>query len=111
MTPDAVDVFKLVGGGGAIAALIYVYYLVGMRIVAALDRVSGKVDSHTAADLASHANMREDIAALHGKIDGLLDGQDRYTPVGVEIPHRPRTNPHGVPIGGYSQHRSGKVDR
>lgn len=41
---DSAWIVKLVGGGGAGAALLYLLYLVGMRIVSALDRVAGKVD-------------------------------------------------------------------
>lgn len=111
MTQD--EIVKLLGGGGAFAALLYLLYLVGMRIVAALDRVATKVDAHQKDDLASHADMRTDIAALHGKIDGLLDGQDRYTPVGVEIPEPPsrRTPAGGVQIGVYSHVRPGTKGR
>jgi hypothetical protein len=98
------DLFKLLGGGGFAAALLYLLYLVGSRMVAAIDRVAAKVDGHTKDDLASHAEMRDQITRLDAKLDANLDAADRYTPVGVEIPEPPRrtrTNPQGVQIGGY----------
>ena len=121
MTPETVDLLKLFGGAGFGVALLYVIYLVGTRMIVSNDRsterwsstiekLGDKIDAHRDADVASHGEMRSDIAALHGKMDGLLDGQDRYTPVGgIEIPQPPqrRTPAHGVSVGAYGPTRPG----
>ena len=99
------DLLKLLSTGGIAGALLGLIYLVGMRMVRAVDRIAVKVDDHTKADLASHADMREDIAALHGKIDGLLDASDRFTPVGVEPPTPVERR---TPLGAYSMRPSTK---
>ncbi len=96
------DDLKLLGGGGFAAALLYLLYLVGSRMVAALDRVAIKIDAHTAADLASHAELREAIVRVDAKMDGAADQRERaYTPIeGVPVMgprERARSHPLGVP--------------
>lgn len=88
------EALKLLGGGGAAGALLFLVYLVGMRIVAALDRVAVKVDNHTADDLASHADMREQLAELRGMLAPNLPAD----PPMRSPPKRAPTNPAGVPI-------------
>lgn len=39
--------------------------------------IGGKIDTHTAADLESHAQLKEQISRVEGKFDGILDGQAR----------------------------------
>lgn len=122
MNDETVALLKLLGGGTGFGILLYIVYLIGTRMIASndknterwastVDKLGDKIDAHKLADVASHAAMQSDIAQLHGKIDGLLDGQDRYTPVGVEVPQpiedRRRTPIGGVPIGGYSHVRPG----
>jgi hypothetical protein len=77
------DTIKLLGSGGAFGALLYLIYLVGGRIVAALDRVAAKVDDHTAADLDAHGQVRGDLKAINAKLDERI---------------RSRTAPHGERI-------------
>jgi len=60
---------KLFGSGGFAGALLYLMYLVGNRIVSALDRVATKIDAHTDVDLAAHAEVRRDLTALNAKLD------------------------------------------
>lgn len=73
------DLLKLIGSGGFFAALLYLLYLVGMRIVAALDRVTAKLDKVDEAVVRVEAMLTE-----------------RRTPV------------QGVPImGGYGPQRPG----
>ncbi len=43
--------------------------------------LGSKLDHHTTVDLAHHAKVAESIAKLDGKIDGVLDQADRFTPV------------------------------
>lgn len=97
VTPE--DALKLFGGGGFAGALLYLLYLVGSRMVAAIDRVASKVDAHTTADIASHADMREAIVRLDEKLETTIGWQER-TPVG-DPPTSPRTPPRGVPVGQY----------
>lgn len=86
------ELLKLVGGGGTFVALLYLVYLVGMRLVAAIDRVGTKVDSmgekfdaHTKIDVAHHNDVSEKIVRVEAKLDG------RMTPVqGVPIAFSPR---------------------
>lgn len=80
------DVIKLIGSGGFAGVLLVLLWVVGMRIVQALDRVVTKIDAHTKDDLASHAEIREAVVGLHSRIDGILETSDRFTPVeGVEV--------------------------
>jgi hypothetical protein len=66
------------------------------------------VNDHTKVDLQHHGKVSESIAELHGKLDGLLDATDRFTPVGsVPIPRTPRSVERQTPPRGseYVQHR------
>lgn len=49
--------------------------------------IGSKLDEHTKVDLAHHAKVAESIAKLDGKIDGVLDQADRFTPV-QSVPHK-----------------------
>lgn len=62
------------------------------------------INNHTKDDLAHHGKVSEAIAKLDGKLDGIMDAADRYTPVGgVPIT---KTPPGGVARGTtYAQHR------
>lgn len=78
-----VEALKLISQGGIAAALLGLIYLVGMKLVAAIDRIGLKLDEHTKTDVEHHGEVKEAVVGLHGKIDGLLDGQERqarYTP-------------------------------
>lgn len=111
MEPEVI--LKALAGGGLAGVLILLIYVIGMRVVAALDRVVAKLDQHTKEDLASHSELRGEMIGLHAKIDGMLDAADRLTPVGVEIPESRARTPHrGIAIGGYGPMRPGtKGDR
>lgn len=89
------DLIKLIGSGGIAAALLALIYIVGMRMVRALDRVATKVDEHTTTDLSHHADVKESVVRLEGKVDAALDWQER-TP--VEGTRRTRTGARGVPV-------------
>lgn len=92
------DLLAKLAQGGFAAGLLFLLYLVGMRIVRALDKVSEKLDSHTKTDMDHHAMVREELVAVTTRIDTLYD----LTP--VEQPKR-QTRPRGVPIGQYSMQR------
>ena len=96
MDPDLV---KLIGGGAGLAAALYllarVLFRIGERMIAAVDRIAEKVDDHTKADLAHHADVRAAVERLDSKVDTLVDWQER-TPVDTPIPTRRQTPPGGV---------------
>ena len=71
------EAWKLVGSGGIAAALLALIYTVGMKMVAAIDRIGLKVDEHTTADLEHHASVKTEIVGLRERLDGILDAQDR----------------------------------
>lgn len=90
MDPEAL---KLIGGGTTIGALIALIYVVGMRMVAAIDRLGVKVDTHTAVDIEHHAEVKTEIVGLRERVDGILDATPvRGIPVGL---HRKPTNGGG----------------
>ena len=94
---ESADLAKLVGGGGFAAALLYLLYLVGSRMVAAIDRVAAKVDSHTKDDLASHADLRDGITRLDAMLETQLRAAGQFPD---EEPERRRTSTpaRGAPI-------------
>ena len=101
------DVIKLLGGGSLAAALLALIYIVGNRMVAAIDRIGIKVDEHTKTDVAHHAAVREDMADQHGVVMARLEGMEVRIDTALDLtpvrkPPRPKTNPRGVPVGYYS---------
>ncbi len=98
MTAD--DFIKLLGQGGITGALLFilgrVVWRIAERLIQAIDRLGAKVDEHTIKDLEHHAEVRESVTRLEGRIDGILDERER-TPVNHPMPKpRARTNPLGV---------------
>ncbi len=98
------ELLKFIGGSGVAGVALFILARVVTRVIdrliAAVDRIAVKVDDHTAADLASHADLREAIVRIDAKMDGAANERDRMTPVeGVPIAHEPtrRTPPRGVP--------------
>lgn len=63
------EALKIIGGGGIAAALLALIYLVGMKMVAAIDRLGTKVEEHTTTDLAHHAEVKEAIVRVEAKLD------------------------------------------
>lgn len=63
------ELLTKLGGGGIAGALLLLIYIVGMRIVAALDRVAAKFDDHTKTDVAHHNEVKAEVRALAGRID------------------------------------------
>lgn len=95
------DLIKLLGGGGLAVALLYLIYLVGMRMIAsqdkstermiaALDRVAATVVEHTKVDLEHHGEVRDAIVRVEAKLD-----ERRNTPI------------EGTPIDGWRNLRPG----
>lgn len=114
MTEIDWGVITKLGGGGLGAALLYLIYLVGSRMVAAIDRVAAKVDDHTTKDVESHADMREAIVRLDAKVDASFDWHERSdvgpAPVAPEPSPREksRSNPYGVPIVATTEYSHGR---
>lgn len=73
-------------------------------------QLGAMINEHTKVDLQHHGKVGESIAELHGKLDGLLDAQDRFTPVGaIPVPRTPRGVERQTPARGteYAQYRRG----
>jgi hypothetical protein len=94
---ETADILKLLTSGGVAGALLVLIYLVGNRMVAAIDRVATKLDEHTKVDIASHAEVRDELI----EVKTMLTTERRLTPV------------EGVPISGPGMYgpRPGTRDR
>lgn len=86
------DVLKLIGGGTTVGALLALIYVVGLRLVAAIDRVSVVVNEHTKVDIAHHGEVRAAIAELDGRVGGLIEAGERRATPALGILRRPPTN-------------------
>ncbi len=82
---ETTDLAKLAGQGGIslaiLAAFVWLVRQVGLALVNEVKGLSAKIDHHTTVDLAHHAEVGKQLAAMNGKIDGVLDQADRFTPV------------------------------
>jgi hypothetical protein len=80
------DIIKLLVSGGFGAALLGLVYIVGMRMVAALDRVASRLDEHTKTDLEHHAEVKEAVVRMDAKVEAALNEARRMTPAqGVRL--------------------------
>jgi hypothetical protein len=105
------EAIKLLGEGGLAAALLLLIYIVGNRMVAAIDRIGVKVDEHTKVDTSYHAAVREELADQHGIVMARLEGMEVRIDTALDLTpvratSRPKTNPRGVPVG-YRSPRPG----
>ncbi len=83
------ETLKLIGGGTTISALLALIYIVGMRLVAAIDRIGVRMDEHAEIENEHHAGVRSEIANIKGQIGGIMDAASRLTPAhGIKPPHR-----------------------
>ena len=82
---NELDIIKPLGQSGvAVIALVIlgrVVWRVGERMIAAIDRVTSKLDEHTVADTRALGDLRQDIAVLSSRVDAAIEWQER-TPVG-----------------------------
>lgn len=118
------EVLKIFGQGGFAVALLVVIYKIGLRAVAAIDRVGLKMESfgvtvndHTKADLAAQSDVRRDMAAATHDIVGAIgelrgdvavidtrqqqmyrDWIDQLTPVSAERYHAERDDRAPAPV-------------
>jgi hypothetical protein len=84
------------GLAGIFAAIIgWVLYRVGLRMIAAIDRLVDKIDAHTTVDVEHHNAVQQEIIGLRSRIDTALE----LTPV-EGLPRR-TTPARGVPSGEY----------
>lgn len=56
--------------------------------------ISSKLDAHATADAQSHRDMTDRISKFEGRIDGVLDAAERFTPVGG-VPTKPSATGYG----------------
>lgn len=94
------DLITKIAQGGFAAGLLFLIYLVGNRLVRAIDKLVTKLDEHTKSDLEHHGYVRESVVELSTKVDLLFE----HTPVET-VPRRPKTYPRGVPAGTYGPMR------
>lgn len=101
------ELLKILGPYGLGGVIVFLLWRIGERLIAALDRLGGKFEEHTKADLEHHAHVREtvmdmqqQVAHMQGRIDVALE----LTPVEAP-PARRKTNPRGVQVGEYMTHR------
>jgi hypothetical protein len=104
---EIIKVLSQYGLGAIFAGILgWVLYKVGLRMIAAIDRLIAridgldeKIDEHTKADIEHHGKVREEIIGLRTRIDTALE----LTPV---EPVRRQTPPRGVDTGYYSSARA-----
>ena len=95
---DQQQLVTLLGQGGGWAALVWVIYKIGLKLIAAVDRNTSELRDHTKSDLAAQGEVREELVALQTRIDIIAD----ITPIRAQKPPRARTHPEGVPVrAGY----------
>ena len=98
---DDALIHALTNLGGTAAVVVGVVYIawkviarIMERMIAAIDAAAQRIAEHTTKDLEHHAEVKEAVIRLEGKMDGILDWNER-TP--VEGPSKPgkrqRTNP------------------
>jgi len=68
---------KLIASGGLAGGLLALMWVVGNRLVAAIDRLGIKVDSHTERDIDHHIQVKTAVISLQSRLDGILDQQER----------------------------------
>jgi hypothetical protein len=90
------ELFTKLAQGGFAAGLLFLLYLVGMRLVRAVDKLVTKLDEHTTADLQHHGYVRDELIAVSTRVEMLFE----HTPVEQPEPKR-RTAPRGIPAGQY----------
>jgi hypothetical protein len=107
---EVVKVLSQYGLGAIFAGIIgWVLYKVGLRMIAAIDRliekidelikrVDNKIDEHTRVDIEHHAEVREELVGMRSRIDTALE----LAP--VDSPRR-STPPRGVQSGYYAPAR------
>ena len=109
---ETADFLKLLGQTGitgvALLVLGRIIYRIGERMIAAIDKVTMKIDEHTKADLVAMSEVREDLATIQIRIDTALD----ITPIRAQKPPRARTNPEGLPVtaGYYGPRKAPRED-
>lgn len=86
------------GLAGLFAVIIgWVLYRVGLRLIAALDRLVAKLDEHTTTDVEWHGRVERSIVALQSRVDTIAE----LTPVEIPFGRKPTPPPGAV----YSIHR------
>lgn len=63
------ETVKAIGSGGVAAALLALIYVVGMKLVAAVDKIGTKLDEHTKTDIEHHSETKEAIVRVEAKLD------------------------------------------
>lgn len=87
MDASTVETLKVLGGGTMAAALLALIYIVGMRLVAAIDALVKRMQEHEESENEHHTAVKSEIAGLKGQIGGIMDAASRLTPAhGIKPP-------------------------
>lgn len=62
------ELAKVLGAGGIAGALLILIYLVGMRLVGAIDKLVTRIDSHEKSEFDHHAKVTEAIAEMRATV-------------------------------------------
>jgi len=94
------EVLKLLSQSGLTGVALFVigriFWRVGERLIAAIDRIGVKIDDHTERDTRAVGELRQDIAVLSTRVDTAIDYQERTPIGGPPVPDPPkRAASHG----------------
>lgn len=120
MTGDSSLLEKLLAQGGMGAALLALAYLLGTRLIKAIDKMTDKFDEHTKADIGAITELTRIMVRMDAKLDTILDERQRVPRAGsigseddtpVRGVPRARTPARGVGAYGPSRGTSDDEDR
>jgi len=77
MNGDASLLEKLLAQGGMGAALLALAYLLGMRLIKAIDKMTDKFEEHTKADVGAITELTKIMVRMDAKLDTVLDERQR----------------------------------
>lgn len=93
------EILKLLGQGGFAGLALFVigrvFWRVGERLIAAIDRIGVKIDDHTEKDTRAVGELRQDIAVLSARVETAIDYQERTPIGGPPSPEQKRAPSHG----------------
>jgi hypothetical protein len=99
------ELAKLIGAGGIAASLLALIYLVGSRLVVAIDKLVTRVGTHETTEFAHHTEVKQQLVLMQTKIDQALDIKSAVQEAVEEISGvheaagsewKPKTPPYGI---------------
>lgn len=118
MTGD--DFIKLLTQSGAVGAMLFILgriaWIVGNRMISAIDRIGVKLDEHTTKDVAAWTDVGHRLSHIEGKIGDRaltpIEGTPIITDPYREPPRRRRRDdpPHSTEYARRGTHHDGDDD-